>query len=117
MVHPAVPFALDELRTSSCIRRIVQASGYSHRTLISVFRRAVGLTPKQYSRVLRLQRVLEIISTAGTPSLADIALDAGFTDQAHFSREFRPFAGVTPAAYRRALPGAPHHLRIDTGRR
>ena len=116
-IHPAVPQALEQLRVTSSIRRIVQASGYSHRTLISLFRRSVGLTPKQYVRVLRFQRVLETVSVAEKTSLVDVAMEAGYSDQAHFSREFRAFAGVTPSEYRRESPERPHHLRVDAGAR
>jgi AraC-like DNA-binding protein len=112
-IHPAVPYALARLQATSSIRRIVLASGYSHRTLIALFRRSVGLTPKQYCRVLRFQRVLKTVSGADAPSLADVALEAGYSDQAHFSREFRTFAGVSPTGYRRASPELPHHLRVD----
>lgn len=115
-IHPAVPYAIEQLRATCSIRRIVRASGYSHRTLISLFRRSVGLTPKQYSRVLRFQRVLESVSAPGAPSLADVAMEAGYSDQAHFSREFKAIAGVAPTAYRRASPERPHHLRVDIGR-
>ena len=116
-IHPAVPQALEQLRVTSSIRRIVQASGYSHRTLISLFRRSVGLTPKQYVRVLRFQRVLETVSVAEKTSLVDVAMEAGYSDQAHFNREFRAFAGVTPTEYRRESPERPHHLRVDAGAR
>jgi len=38
---------------------------------------------------------------AGGQPIGDIALDAGFCDQAHFTRAFREFTGTTPAEYRR----------------
>jgi AraC-like DNA-binding protein len=115
-IHPAVMYALDQLRTSRSIRGIVQATGYSHRTLITLFRRSVGLTPKQFRRVLRFQRALERVSAAPASSLAGVAIEAGFSDQAHFSREFRELAGVTPNEYRRASPRLLHHLPLDPGR-
>jgi AraC-like DNA-binding protein len=116
-IHPVVPRTLEQLRATSSIRRIVQNSGYSHRSVMSLFRRSVGLTPKRYWRVLRFQRVLGMVFGPGGVSLADAALEAGYADQAHFSREFKAFTGVTPSEYRRASPEHPHHLRIDAGRR
>lgn len=112
-VHPAVSFTLEQLRRSRSIRRIVRASGYSHRTMVTLFRRSVGLTPKQYSRVLRFQRLLDAVSAAPAPSLIDLAMESGFSDQAHFTREFKAIAGVTPTEYRRASPESPHHLGVD----
>lgn len=115
LVHPAGPWTIEQLDVTSSIRHVVQASGYSHRALISICRRSIGLTPKQYCRIRRLQRVLEIISTPGAPSLVDVATGAGYADQAHFSREFRAFAGVTPTEYRRASPERAHHLQVGAG--
>jgi AraC family transcriptional regulator len=43
---------------------------------------------------------------AGPESLAEVALDVGFADQAQFTRAFRRVAGVTPGAYRRRARGA-----------
>jgi AraC-like DNA-binding protein len=38
-----------------------------------------------------------------TLSLARVALDSGFADQAHFTRDFGRFAGLTPSAFRRSI--------------
>jgi AraC-like DNA-binding protein len=116
-LHPAVACALAQLPFRPTIGRIVEATGYSHRTVISLFRRSVGLTPKQYARVLRFQRALEAVARSPARSLVDVALGAGYSDQAHFSREFRVFCGVTPTEYRRAAPELPNHLAVDPGPR
>lgn len=108
-LHPAVAQALHDLRLTPRVGRIVRATGYSHRTLLLQFRRAVGLGPKEYCRVLRFNRALR--SLAGGRPLADVAAAAGYADQAHFTREFRACAGVPPSWYRRARPDQLHHLR------
>jgi AraC-like DNA-binding protein len=105
-----VPFALERLRSGASIRRVVEASGYSHRTVLTLFRQSVGLTPKAYGRVLRFQRVLARISSA--TALAELAIAAGYSDQAHFSREFKAFAGVTPTEYRQSAPERQHHVGV-----
>jgi AraC-like DNA-binding protein len=115
-LHPAVAGALEDFETSVNIRDAVRRSGYSHRRFVVLFRRAIGLAPKAYTRVLRFQRVLpEGAATAnarGAASWADLAIRAGYSDQSHFIREFREFAGVTPEDYRRAAPDASHHVAI-----
>jgi AraC family transcriptional regulator len=73
------------------------------------FRREYGVTVAQYARGLRLdwaaQRLIE-----GDCTLAEVAAEAGFADQSHFTRSFREYAGVTPGRYRDLLrregPGA-----------
>jgi AraC-like DNA-binding protein len=113
-LHPAVAGALAYFATAASVREAVRRSGYSHRAFVALFRKTVGLTPKTYTRVLRFQRVLaELSATTNTgcaPSWVDLAMRAGYSDQSHFVREFREFAGVTPEYYRRAAPAASHHV-------
>lgn len=66
--------------------------------LARAFHRAVGVTVGQYSRTLRLEWAATQL--AGDASLAQVALDAGFADQSHFTRTFRRHFGVTPGRYR-----------------
>jgi AraC-like DNA-binding protein len=115
-LHPAVAQALERLVDVPNIQEVVKESGYSHRTFISLFHGAVGLTPKLYCRVLRFQRALRSASAADS-SLLDVALAAGYTDQAHFNREFREFVGVTPTEYRQAAPKFANHVPVDAIRR
>lgn len=77
---------------------------------IELFRSAVGLTPKHFYRVQRFAAVLRRLATAGAADLADLATSAGYSDQAHLTREFRAFAGITPTQYRpRGTDAVFHH--------
>lgn len=67
--------------------------GVGTRRLERAFRRWVGLSPKELASTLRFQRVFGLAEAAQPRALAEIALDGGYHDQAHFSREFRRFAG------------------------
>jgi len=111
-LHPAVAQALGRFQTSADVRAAVRESGYSHRRFLVLFRRAVGLTPKLYCRLLRFRRTIECIRTGRARSWAGLALDAGHSDQAHLNREFREFAGVTPEQYRRLAPASAMHVPI-----
>lgn len=99
-MHPAIAQTLQGLATGAPVRALVAASGCSHRTLLARFRAATGLTPKAYARVLRFQRAARALARG--QRLADVAYDAGYSDQAHFNREFRALSGMTPQAYRAA---------------
>jgi AraC-like DNA-binding protein len=111
-LHPAVAQALEQFWTTTDVRRVVKASGYSHRQFIALFSRAVGLTPKLYCRVIRFQNALK--DTAANPSVSwvDLAVDVGYSDQPHFTREFREFAGLTPEQYRKVSPTLTHHVPL-----
>jgi AraC-like DNA-binding protein len=69
--------------------------GVSERQLRRRFVDAVGYPPKTLARVLRFQRFLSLSSGGG--DLARLALDAGYADQAHLTREARRLSGRTPA--------------------
>jgi AraC-like DNA-binding protein len=89
---------------------VVAASGLSHRRFLTVFREAVGLGPKVYCRVERLQDALARAAAGGPWS--EVALAAGYSDQAHLVREFREIAGLSPGEYRRAAPRALNHVPL-----
>ncbi|WP_334319738.1 AraC family transcriptional regulator [Termitidicoccus mucosus] len=86
------------------VAQIAASAGMSVRTLRRVFDLAVGVSPKFFARVLRLQEVLAVMEAErAAMDWADVAGRAGFADQAHLVREFREFTGRTPTAYWAAL--------------
>ena len=72
-------------------RRSASASGSSRRRFLA----AVGYGPKMLERVLRLRRFLAG-GLGGSDGLARAAVEAGYADQAHLSRECRALTGLTP---------------------
>ncbi|GAB4056351.1 helix-turn-helix domain-containing protein [Spirosoma litoris] len=58
------------------------------------FRRIVGTSPKQFSKIVRLRSVINQYASA--QSLTEMAYQAGYFDQAHFIKDFRSFTGLTP---------------------
>jgi AraC-like DNA-binding protein len=99
-LHPAVAHALERLPNGRKVRDVVKETGYSHRRFIALFREETGLTPKVFCRVLRFRNILQRFALAPALSLSELAYEGGYSDQAHFNREFREFAGVTPETYR-----------------
>lgn len=110
-LHPAVACALAELAHRE-VGAVVRDSGYSHRGFNNLFSASVGLTPKLFVRVKRFAHALECVHGDDEASLAALALACGYSDQAHFTREFREFAGLTPARYRAASPRYANHVPL-----
>jgi len=65
------------------------------------FRNSVGHPPHEYVIQRRIERAQGLMLSTDTP-LSEIAIECGFADQAHFTRQFRAVCGETPAAWRRA---------------
>lgn len=65
-----------------------------------LFKRTIGRTPHQFLMQYRVERAAEILAREPDRPLAGVALDTGFADQAHFSRTFKRFTGITPTDYR-----------------
>lgn len=68
----------------------------SERHLRALFTDAVGLAPKRYARITRVRGVL---ARARDGRWARLASEAGYTDQAHLTADFRDLMGVPPAAF------------------
>jgi len=70
--------------------------------LATAFRQKFGLTIGEFVRQLRIEHACAELIKADLP-LAEVALQAGFADQSHFSKIFKAYVGTTPAKYRRTL--------------
>ena len=82
---------------------LAAAAGCSRYVAYRAFRQAYGLSPSDYQRQLRVRRARRLLSAGAAP--AQVAADAGFADQAHLTRWFRRYYGITPGAYRAAAGG------------
>ncbi len=87
--------------TALRVDALLERTGWSARTVERRFVEALGVSPKQHLRYLRFEKALA--ATRRGERFADLALAAGYADQAHFSREFSRFAGLSPRDYRREL--------------
>ena len=99
--HPAVEFALREFERSptSPISKVMDQIGFSTRYFNQLFRDRVGLTPKLYCRVRRLQHVLRLIDGKEPINWVDVASTCGYFDQSHLIHDFQTFANCTPTEY------------------
>ena len=86
------------------------ALGLLPRTLRRRFTAHVGLTPKRFARVQRLQRLVRALDGDVQVDWAAMAAKHGYADQSHLADEFRELVGVTPTEYLRSRVNGPNHL-------
>lgn len=113
--HPAIDYALRrfERLPSSPVSKVTHQIGLSTRHFNQLFRDCVGLTPKLYCRVLRLQRVLCLLEGRTQIDWLTIAFTCGYFDQAHLIHDFRTFAGCTPTEYMAKRGFLPFHIDLS----
>jgi len=105
-VSAEVRHAWDELmrtKGTAAVADIAAGTGWSERHLRQRFRAETGLGPKEAGRVIRFDRARRRLArraVAGGPlGLADLAVSAGYFDQAHMDRDFRMLAGCSPTRW------------------
>jgi AraC-like DNA-binding protein len=101
-LHPAVAYAIRRFCHGSeggSVAAVTERVGLSPRRFIELFHRQVGLTPKTFSRVRRFQQALRSFHGRREIDWAQVALENGYYDQAHFIHDFQSFSGFTPNVY------------------
>jgi AraC-like DNA-binding protein len=84
---------------TATVRSVAKSLGRSERQLQRVFEESVGLSPKLYLRMLRVQRALRLAEREPMRSWGEVSARCGFYDQSHLTREFLQFAGCTPGMF------------------
>ncbi|WGW13956.1 helix-turn-helix domain-containing protein [Saxibacter everestensis] len=97
---------LDELRARAYNRTstpLAERFGISERTIQRALSQTLGIGPKQVARRIRLQEAAQAIAIQDDDRLTELAVQLGYSDQAHLTSDFRATTGTTPGAYRRIL--------------
>jgi AraC-like DNA-binding protein len=100
----------DRLRTArtASARELARATHLSERQLHRRCTAAFGYGPEFLMRICRIQRFLQLArEEPGPPRLAGLAIDAGYADQPHLTREVRSIMGTTPAQLLRSSSECP----------
>ena len=90
--------AILETNGGKSIHQILEDNPSKRRQLERKFKKQIGLSPKQLSRVLRLQSALKILLNKNE-TLTNIAYESDYFDQAHFIKDFKEFTGITPRKF------------------
>lgn len=101
-----------DLDIASAIKKIIRKKGQvsvqqlynelylTERTFERRFINAVGVTAKQFSKIIQFQQSLEQLTVKDYTNLTDIVYANGFADQSHFIKVFKAFTGKTPSAFK-----------------
>jgi AraC family transcriptional regulator len=90
------------LQDSIGLEDLAEAAGLSANHFLRVFKLATGETPYHFLRNRRLERARQLLADDPMP-LAQLALECGFANQAHFTAAFSRELGISPGRYRRAV--------------
>jgi len=91
---------LEHALNTRSVLHMVGTDIVSRSALIRRFTRKFGLSPSRYLRNLRCVSAKALMREGLT--VAQVAQELGFSDQAHFTREFKKIHGITPGRYRQA---------------
>jgi AraC family transcriptional regulator len=78
-------------------------AGMSPHYFSELFKRSVHYSPWQYVLQRRIERARKLLLQEPAPTILEVAVRSGFSDQSHFTKTFRRVVGVTPTGYRAAL--------------
>jgi len=97
-----VNHAADIIRKTKGLIRIEDVSNQSYislRQLEREFKNKVGISPKHYLRIARMNEVQRLLENNRKLNLTKIAHQSGYTDQAHFIRDFKNITGIKPTIF------------------
>ena len=107
-----VRFAVRALEQGASVRAVSAELGLGEKRQRQLFAASVGVPPKRFARIARLQALLALAAASEAPRWAALAATCGYYDQAHLIQEFRSLTGLTPSSYRARSPGEHNHVAL-----
>lgn len=102
-------FSARGVKVEECARSV----GVSERRLSEVFREHVGIAPKMWCRLRRFQAVVGALHRGTEMRWAELAVECGYYDQAHFVNDFRGFSGLDPTSYTKKTGKWQNHVVME----
>ena len=89
--------------------------GIGLRRLEQRFKKEIGISPKLFSRTIRVNNAIEQMKVKTGKSLTQLALENNYFDQSHFINDFKQFTGYSPSKFLKSITpnGDILNLRID----
>jgi AraC-like DNA-binding protein len=84
--------------TPLTVKELSQSVCYSQRHLNRIFHQYMGISPKSFSRLVRINKAIKLLKNPQI-TLAQVAQQTGFYDQPHFIHEFQSICSISPQQY------------------
>jgi AraC-like DNA-binding protein len=97
----AVDFIEENCLRNIRLEELASLTGLSQSHFSHAFKASTGVPPHQWQTKARLEQAKRLLLTGNTP-LTSVAIETGFSDQAHFTRVFRKNIGTTPASWKKS---------------
>jgi AraC family transcriptional regulator len=101
-LRAVVEYIEEHLDGSPSLGQLAAVAHLSSYHFARQFRAATGLPPHQYVILRRVERARQLLQAGTDLPLAEVAAEAGFSDQSQFCRHFKRTVGVTPGRFRRS---------------
>ena len=97
IINKILEYINDNLTDEILVSDLSKMANFSLYYFIRIFKKEIGLTPKEYLIQQRIQKAKELIRKK--IPLSQIALQCGFYDQSHMIKYFKAYTGVNPSIY------------------
>ncbi len=111
-LDPAVGYAMRALERGMRVSDVALRLGLLPNTFVRRFTNKVGITPKRYARVRRMQRAMRSMRAPRPTEWSWLAAQHGYADQSHLIHEFRELADITPSEYKPHSPQRSNHIPV-----
>jgi AraC family transcriptional regulator len=102
-LRAVVEYIEEHLDSSPTLEQMAAIARLSPNYFAWQFKRATGLPPHQFVLDRRVERAKQFLQTGSDFALAEVAAEAGFSDQSQFSHDFKRLIGVTPGQFRKRV--------------
>ncbi|MCB0401080.1 MAG: AraC family transcriptional regulator [Flavobacteriales bacterium] len=110
-----IQYAIHAIEKSPSYINIANLSkklGYSQKQFIQLFKKYVGITPKQFHRITRFNEILRSVENKKDVMWTEEANNCGYFDQAHFIKDFQSFSGLNPSKYLKDMDMHPNFVPV-----
>ncbi len=101
--HPFLPLAVKAIYSSDGtldIDSLNRSIGSSRRYIEKIFKNNIGLSPKQYARLIRVKKASLLLQQSSHKGIiSNIAFDLNYYDLSHFFKDFKAIVGLSPSDY------------------